>query len=70
MKHKMQEVLLKHSSLYALNVVIFQSKTVQNMVKTLFNLNVNFAVVLHSGFVGVTLISVNLVIKGNAMEIM
>jgi len=70
MKHKMQEVLLNHNSLYVLNVVTFLSKTALNMVKTLFSLNVNFAVVLHSGFVGVTLISVNLVTRGSVMEIM
>lgn len=66
----MQEVLSKHNSSYALNVVIFQSKTAQNMARTLFSSNVNSAVVLRNGFVGETLISVNLVIRGSVMEIM
>jgi hypothetical protein len=66
----MQEVPLKHNSSYALNVVIFQSKTAQNMAKTLYSSNVNSAVVLRNGFVGVTLISVNLVTRSSVMEIM
>jgi hypothetical protein len=66
----MLEVLLKQSSLYALTVVIFLSKIVQNMAKILFSLNVNTAVASLNGFAGVILIFVNLVIKDSVVEIM
>jgi len=66
----MQEVLLKQNSWYAQIVVIFQSKTAQNMVKILFSSNVNFVVVLLNGFAGEILIFVNLAIKDSVMEIM
>ena len=69
-KHKMLEVLLKQSSLYARIAVIFPSKTVQNTAKISFSLNVNTAVALLNGFAGVILIFVNLVIKDSAVETM
>ena len=69
-RRKMQEVLLKQNSWYAQIVVIFQSKTAQNMVKILFSSNVNFVVVLLNGFAGEILIFVNLVIKDSVMETM
>lgn len=56
------------NSLYVPIVVRFLSRIVQNMEKTLLNLNVNFVVLLLSGFVGVIPIFVNHVIKSNVME--
>ena len=62
--------LLKHNNLFAINVVIFQCKTAQNMEKISFNLNVSFAVVLLNGFAGAILTSANLAINDSAMETM
>ena len=50
--------------------MIFQYKIVPSMEKISLNSNVNSAVVLLNGFVGEILISVNRVIKSNAVEIM
>lgn len=45
-------------------------RIVQNMERTLFNLNVNIVVQPLNGFVGEIHIFANLVIRNNAMEIM
>jgi hypothetical protein len=49
---------------------MFQFKIAKNMVKILFSLNVNFAVVQLNGSAGEILIFVNHVIKDNVQEIM
>lgn len=61
---------LSQSSLFVLIVVIFQFRTVQNMVKISLNSNANSVALQPNGFVGGILISVSLAISVNVMEIM
>lgn len=69
MNHKTR-ANLSQKNLSAQIAVISQFRIVRSMAKISLNSNANFVVLQLSGFAGVILISVNLVISVNAMGIM